>query len=126
MKKIIIIHQWMAGAQGDWRPWLKSKLEKLMILGHTHSAEDNRDDNYINLGRIGNWYSSYVSIVDDKISLNFVLYAKQINTRPKSKRYSSSSCVMSRTNYAYLYAMIGRCMICGHPNSTNIPMISKK
>lgn len=29
MKKVIIIHQWMAGAQGDWRPWLKSKLEKL-------------------------------------------------------------------------------------------------
>ncbi len=29
MKKVIIIHQWMAGAQGDWRPWLKTELEKL-------------------------------------------------------------------------------------------------
>lgn len=29
MKRVIIIHQWMAGAQGDWRPWLKSELEKL-------------------------------------------------------------------------------------------------
>ena len=30
-KRIIIIHQWMAGALGDWRPWLKTELEK---LGH--------------------------------------------------------------------------------------------
>ena len=28
MKRIIIIHQWMAGADGDWRPWLKIELEK--------------------------------------------------------------------------------------------------
>lgn len=28
MKRIIIVHQWMAGADGDWRPWLKSELEK--------------------------------------------------------------------------------------------------
>lgn len=29
MKRVIIIHQWMAGADGDWRPWLKSELQKL-------------------------------------------------------------------------------------------------
>lgn len=29
MKRIIIVHQWMAGADGDWRPWLKIELEKL-------------------------------------------------------------------------------------------------
>jgi predicted alpha/beta hydrolase family esterase len=29
MKKVIIVHQWMAGADGDWRPWLKAELEKL-------------------------------------------------------------------------------------------------
>ena len=29
MKRIVIVHQWMAGAQGDWRPWLKSELERL-------------------------------------------------------------------------------------------------
>ncbi len=28
MKKVIIVHQWMAGAEGDWRPWLKKELEK--------------------------------------------------------------------------------------------------
>jgi len=28
MKRVIIVHQWMAGADGDWRPWLKSELEK--------------------------------------------------------------------------------------------------
>lgn len=31
MKRIIIVHQWMAGADGDWRPWLRAELEK---LGH--------------------------------------------------------------------------------------------
>jgi len=29
MKRVVIVHQWMAGAQGDWRPWLKEELEKL-------------------------------------------------------------------------------------------------
>lgn len=29
MKRIIIVHQWMAGADGDWRPWLKIELQKL-------------------------------------------------------------------------------------------------
>ena len=29
MKRVIIVHQWMAGADGDWRPWLKTELEKL-------------------------------------------------------------------------------------------------
>lgn len=28
MKRAIIVHQWMAGAEGDWRPWLKAELEK--------------------------------------------------------------------------------------------------
>lgn len=28
MKRAIIVHQWMAGADGDWRPWFKSELEK--------------------------------------------------------------------------------------------------
>jgi len=29
MKRIIIVHQWMSGSQGDWRPWMKVELEKL-------------------------------------------------------------------------------------------------
>lgn len=29
MKRVIVVHQWMAGADGDWRPWLRVKLEKL-------------------------------------------------------------------------------------------------
>lgn len=28
-KRVVIIHQWMAGPEGDWRPWLKSELERL-------------------------------------------------------------------------------------------------
>jgi predicted alpha/beta hydrolase family esterase len=28
MKRAIIVHQWMAGPDGDWRPWLKTELEK--------------------------------------------------------------------------------------------------
>jgi predicted alpha/beta hydrolase family esterase len=29
MKRVIMVHQWMAGADGDWRPWLKVELEKM-------------------------------------------------------------------------------------------------
>jgi predicted alpha/beta hydrolase family esterase len=29
MKRVIIVHQWMAGADGDWRPWLATELKKL-------------------------------------------------------------------------------------------------
>lgn len=28
MKRVFIIHQWMSGPDGDWRPWLKSELQK--------------------------------------------------------------------------------------------------
>src|SRR3989344_3947440 len=28
MKRVFIIHQWMAGADGDWYTWLKNELEK--------------------------------------------------------------------------------------------------
>ncbi|MCX6719425.1 MAG: alpha/beta hydrolase [Candidatus Taylorbacteria bacterium] len=28
MKRIMIVHQWMVGVEGDWRPWLKKELEK--------------------------------------------------------------------------------------------------
>jgi uncharacterized protein len=28
MKRVFIIHRWEGGAQDDWRPWLKSELEK--------------------------------------------------------------------------------------------------
>ncbi|HEY4515639.1 MAG TPA: alpha/beta hydrolase [Candidatus Paceibacterota bacterium] len=28
MKRVIVVHQWMAGVDGDWRPWLKTELEK--------------------------------------------------------------------------------------------------
>ncbi|MFA6520655.1 MAG: alpha/beta hydrolase [Candidatus Paceibacterota bacterium] len=28
MKRVIIVHQWMAGAEADWRPWLKNELVK--------------------------------------------------------------------------------------------------
>lgn len=29
MKRIIVVHQWMSGVDGDWRPWLKAELIKL-------------------------------------------------------------------------------------------------
>ena len=29
MKKVIIVHRWSGGSNDDWRPWLKSELEKL-------------------------------------------------------------------------------------------------
>lgn len=29
MKRVIIIHRWEGGSHDDWRPWLKSELEKL-------------------------------------------------------------------------------------------------
>ena len=40
MKRIIIVHRWSAGANGDWRPWLKSELEK---KGHTVLMPDMPD-----------------------------------------------------------------------------------
>ena len=29
MKRVVIVHRWSGGAYEDWRPWLKSKLEKM-------------------------------------------------------------------------------------------------
>lgn len=29
MKRVIIVHRWEGGSQDDWRPWLKTELEKL-------------------------------------------------------------------------------------------------
>lgn len=29
MKRVILIHRWSGGPQDDWRPWLKTELEKL-------------------------------------------------------------------------------------------------
>lgn len=29
MKRVVIVHQWMSGPAGDWRPWVKAELEKL-------------------------------------------------------------------------------------------------
>lgn len=40
MKRVFIVHQWMAGAEGDWRPWLKSELEK---RGYEVSVPDMPD-----------------------------------------------------------------------------------
>ena len=57
MKRIIIIHQWMAGAQGDWRPWLKRELEK---LGHEVLMPEMPDiDNPI----IEKWVSKLAEVV---------------------------------------------------------------
>lgn len=28
MKRVIIVHRWEGGSRDDWRPWLKSELEK--------------------------------------------------------------------------------------------------
>lgn len=28
-RRVIIVHRWSGGANDDWRPWLKSKLEKM-------------------------------------------------------------------------------------------------
>jgi uncharacterized protein len=40
MKQVIIVHQWMAGADGDWRPWLKSELEKAGYKVHVPEMPD--------------------------------------------------------------------------------------
>ena len=29
MKRVILVHRWSGGGADDWRPWLKSELEKL-------------------------------------------------------------------------------------------------
>jgi predicted alpha/beta hydrolase family esterase len=29
MKRVIIVHRWAGGPNDDWRPWLKSELEKM-------------------------------------------------------------------------------------------------
>lgn len=29
MKRVIIVHRWEGGSHDDWRPWLKSELEKM-------------------------------------------------------------------------------------------------
>ena len=29
MKRVFIIHRWSGGSQDDWRPWIKTELEKL-------------------------------------------------------------------------------------------------
>lgn len=28
MKRVIIVHRWEGGSYDDWRPWLKTELEK--------------------------------------------------------------------------------------------------
>lgn len=29
MKRVVIVHRWEGGSQDDWRPWLKTELEKM-------------------------------------------------------------------------------------------------
>lgn len=48
--------------------------DNLWVFGHTHCFEDDISNGYINVGRIGNWYASYISIVDNEIKLNFDFY----------------------------------------------------
>ncbi len=31
MKRIIIVHQWMAGPNGDWRPWIETPINLLKV-----------------------------------------------------------------------------------------------
>lgn len=57
MKKVIIVHQWMAGAQGDWRPWLKSELEK---LGYEVMLPDMPD---IDTPVIEKWVSKLAEVI---------------------------------------------------------------
>lgn len=42
MKRVIIVHRWEGGSHDDWRPWLKSELEK---LGYEVLVPDMPDTN---------------------------------------------------------------------------------
>ena len=57
MKRIIIVHQWMAGADGDWRPWLKTELEK---RGYDVSVPEMPD---IDTPVIGKWVGHLAEVV---------------------------------------------------------------
>lgn len=57
MKRIIIVHQWMAGAEGDWRPWLKDELQK---LGHEVIVPEMPD---MDIPVIEKWVSKLAEIV---------------------------------------------------------------
>lgn len=57
MKRLIIIHQWMAGAEGDWRPWLRTELQK---LGFEVLVPDMPD---IDRPIIGKWVSKIAEVV---------------------------------------------------------------
>ncbi len=57
MKRVIIVHQWMAGAEGDWRPWLKTELER---LGYSVQLPEMPD---IDTPLIEKWVSKLAEVV---------------------------------------------------------------
>lgn len=57
MKRVIVVHQWMAGAKGDWRPWLKTELEK---LGYKVFVPEMPD---IDTPVIGKWVAKLAEVV---------------------------------------------------------------
>ena len=56
MKKVIIVHQWMSGAEGDWRPWLRVELEK---LGSEVLVPEMPD---MDVPEIGKWVSKLTEV----------------------------------------------------------------
>lgn len=57
MKRIIIVHQWMVGAEGDWRPWLRTELQK---LGYKVLVPEMPD---IDTPVIGKWVAKLAEVV---------------------------------------------------------------
>ncbi|OGC68745.1 hypothetical protein A2415_02220 [candidate division WWE3 bacterium RIFOXYC1_FULL_39_7] len=47
------------------------KDNRLIVMGHTHAMENNFEHNYINVGRMGDWYASYLVIDEESVVLNF-------------------------------------------------------
>ena len=57
MKRVIIVHRWEGGSRDDWRPWLKSELEK---LGYEVQVPDMPDTN---TPVVDKWVKKLVEVV---------------------------------------------------------------
>lgn len=61
MKRVIIVHRWEGGSHDDWRPWLKSELEK---LGYEVQVPDMPDTDTPVIEKWVNKLSEVVGIPD--------------------------------------------------------------
>jgi predicted phosphodiesterase len=48
--------------------------QSFVVTSHTHAFEFDQRNRYINTGRIGRWYASYVTIEEDKVNLRWHTY----------------------------------------------------